>query len=258
LTALLPQNPGPWRRLLQQLIGDWTAEAGQSEVPAAEIAEFFWETLAEQRRERSVGDGVLLTTLHGSKGLEFGHVLIADGGWGTNGHAEEERRLFYVGMTRARETLTLLEIKGSRHPHLSLLDGDWLLRTEPVVEPPPPEIIARRYTRLTPADLDLGYAGRQGPGAPVHRHLLALNQGDQLNWRLDGASLLLLDRSGNPVARLSKRAAAEWQPRIERIEQIRVQAMLQRDRRNEPPEYAEHRRCERWEVPLAEIVWRAG
>ncbi len=84
LTALLPQHASPWRDLLASLIDDWRAEAGTAAVPAAEIAEFCWETLAEQRRERSIGSGVLLSTLHGAKGLEFPHVLIADGGWGRN------------------------------------------------------------------------------------------------------------------------------------------------------------------------------
>lgn len=62
---------------------------------------------------------VTLMTLHGSKGLEFPAVLIfgARGGiipfeYG-NGYSdvEEERRLFYVGITRARENLILTTSK---------------------------------------------------------------------------------------------------------------------------------------------------
>ena len=63
-------------------------------------------------------DGVVLMTLHGSKGLEFPHVFMA--GMEENtfpgyrainstdpAAMEEERRLCYVGITRARKTLTL-------------------------------------------------------------------------------------------------------------------------------------------------------
>ncbi len=58
---------------------------------------------------------VTLMTLHGSKGLEYPAVLIFGAQKGlipfenkTYGfNAEEERRLFYVGITRARETLIL-------------------------------------------------------------------------------------------------------------------------------------------------------
>ena len=54
-------------------------------------------------------------TLHGSKGLEYPAVLIFGAQKGlipfenkTYGfNAEEERRLFYVGITRAQETLIL-------------------------------------------------------------------------------------------------------------------------------------------------------
>ncbi|MBR6094485.1 MAG: DNA helicase PcrA [Lachnospiraceae bacterium] len=62
-------------------------------------------------------DRVLLMTLHAAKGLEFDHVYIAgmedglfpgDGSiFGGPEEMEEERRLAYVGMTRAKEELTL-------------------------------------------------------------------------------------------------------------------------------------------------------
>jgi DNA helicase-2/ATP-dependent DNA helicase PcrA len=62
--------------------------------------------------------GVTLITLHSTKGLEFDHVLLTGLEEGICPHSrsikdgdhksiEEERRLMYVGMTRARKTLTL-------------------------------------------------------------------------------------------------------------------------------------------------------
>ena len=320
LTALLPAQPSPWRDLLADLIADWRAELGlapQGEalmtdldagngtaapaVPASQIAEFCWESLAEQRREQGFGDGLLLGTLHGAKGLEFPHVLILDGGWTTASQgaatapeasrgsrhsaeaAEDERRAFYVGMTRARETLTLLALAGGGHPHLPLLEqaassGDWLLTEAPVVTPPPAAAIARRYTRLTLADLDLGYAGRQSPDAPIHQHLAALQTGDALRWRaleapvsrrpngsadadarharIGARQLLMTTADGHPIARLSKRAAAHWLPHLEHIQAIRVLALIRRDRIQTEAEFAASLRCDAWEVPLVEMQWR--
>jgi DNA helicase-2/ATP-dependent DNA helicase PcrA len=71
-----------------------------------------------QRAENAhapVGDGVVLATLHAAKGLEWDAVFCAGVREGrlpfsmadTPAEIEEERRLFYVGVTRARRNLTV-------------------------------------------------------------------------------------------------------------------------------------------------------
>lgn len=73
-------------------------------------------TLMLKRQKNSQDTcGVVLSTLHGAKGLEYDHVYILNVNEGMIPYhkavleedLEEERRLLYVGMTRARKTLHL-------------------------------------------------------------------------------------------------------------------------------------------------------
>lgn len=75
-----------------------------------------------ENKKSTHSDGVIFTTMHSSKGLEFKNVYIIGVNEGTvpheksyyvedekikNDQIEEERRLFYVGITRAQERLCI-------------------------------------------------------------------------------------------------------------------------------------------------------
>lgn len=75
-------------------------------------------------RQVSAGEGesLWLMTAHGAKGLEFDRVIIPDCNERVFPHGElqgtetveEERRIFYVAMTRAKKSLELLYLTGDR------------------------------------------------------------------------------------------------------------------------------------------------
>ena len=82
--------------------------------------EEYTKALTDQAKEKNkVSNAVTFTTLHSSKGLEFANVFIIDINEGIIPHRkaildadmQEERRMFYVGMTRAKEHLHMYSIR---------------------------------------------------------------------------------------------------------------------------------------------------
>jgi len=119
-------------RSLQDLLAsmDDTTASGDSgtadAMSAVDRLQSFVEELTldsehEDDRE-AVGDAVTLITMHSCKGLEFPHVYIVGLEEGLLPHSrskvegtlDEERRLFYVALTRAMQTLTLSHCAGRK------------------------------------------------------------------------------------------------------------------------------------------------
>jgi len=102
--------------LLDQLEKSMEREEGEEtdDVESA-ISRLVLRDILEQQAEEDDSDRVQLLTLHAAKGLEFPHVyvmgleeeLLPHRNAIEAGTIEEERRLAYVGITRARQTLTL-------------------------------------------------------------------------------------------------------------------------------------------------------
>ncbi|HEX7185833.1 MAG TPA: RecQ family ATP-dependent DNA helicase [Thermoanaerobaculia bacterium] len=251
------REDNPWWTLLRDLLADWREETGNAEILAAGAVEFLYESLAERSREPSFGDGVHLGTVHTAKGLEFRHVLLADGDW-RPGHDEAERRLYYVGMTRARDTLHLLLRRDERNPHVPLVSGaEAAVLRRPSVTPPPAEIRDRRFEVLGLEDLYLSYAGFRSPQHPIHRHLARLEPGDTLQAiRLDPGAVALTVPCGQKVAMLSASARDRWSEAILGIEAVRVLALIERRSEDSDPAYRSRLACERWLVPVVEVAYR--
>lgn len=187
---LLPADPD--RRYLDRLlrfIAEWERKSETKKL--AELIEYlgyFEEANAILAlEEESPGDAVQLMTVHGAKGLEFPYVfllrlskdafpararqpvlefptaLMKEALPEGNVHIQEERRLFYVALTRAQRELTLTAVVNRRtkpSPFLEdiLMNAELMARNDvvrltPSVAPAPP-----RNTQLFP---------RRGPESRV-------------------------------------------------------------------------------------------
>ena len=127
-------------RNLKELIASLDGAAAPGTTPVARLERFLEDiTLDTQREEEeNHGDVVTLITMHSCKGLEFPHVFIVGLEEGLLPHArskvegtlDEERRLFYVAITRAMRTLKISHCAARRkygqltpcHPSRFLLE----------------------------------------------------------------------------------------------------------------------------------------
>src|SRR4029077_7121694 len=111
-----------------------------------EYLDYFEQAGGSINLEQESGDAVQLMTVHAAKGLEFDHVYVlrlTHRGFPMapraavlefpealmkeelprgDFHIQEERRLFYVAITRARERLTLTTVVHKRSPPSVLLE----------------------------------------------------------------------------------------------------------------------------------------
>lgn len=115
-----PEKLFEWREIAEWL----KADAGRFQNVSAWVkAQESFEQEMKRTSANSGEDEVLwLMTVHGAKGLEFGRVIIPDcnervyphGELQSGESLEEERRIFYVAMTRAKKSLELLCLTGDR------------------------------------------------------------------------------------------------------------------------------------------------
>ena len=181
-------------------------------------------------------------------------MAVLDGTWDEQDAGEDPDaacRLFYVAMTRARKTLTLAKTNGRNRFHDRLLDLASTFRRDAPMNAGLASDLDRRYEILTPGDVDLGFAGRLSPNAPIHQMLARLRPGDSLEL-VRKNDRWFLEKGGQIVGRLASGYAP---PQRMRCIEARVHAALVRFRQDGEQAYADSVRCDRWEVVVPELVF---
>jgi len=236
--------------VLAQFIEDIDSSAPDAELVADDLVEALYDFGAGGKAIGGFRPNapMVLMTAHRAKGLEFDHVLILDsGGW--LGRGDDERRLYYVGMTRARKSLTLCERLGGEHPFVHDADG-LTLRSRPAVMASKCRM-ANRIWRADPEKIVLSWPGYFAPEAPIHRALAALDIGDPLTMRpRDEGGWELANAAGVAVGRMS----SKFQPPSARIVAVRVAAILVRHAKEGAQGQAQLR-SRTWELVLPEIEY---
>jgi ATP-dependent DNA helicase RecQ len=242
LEVLAPD--GDWFELLAEATEQLRLEFGEAELQGQLLIDWLYDYFREIRHKPA--GGLYLGTVHSAKGLEFPHVVLLDGGWSSDSAAmEDERRLYYVGMTRAAGTLTLCEFAGGNR-FSSTLDavttplawqGDYDAR------------LCKHYRSLALNEVDIGYAGRFAPGAPIHKKLSRLRPGGPLQCMERDGRYLFVDAEGFVVGR----TAAAFRL-TGTIESCSVAAVVVRYADDSEEPYRSSCKSSRWEVVIPRLV----
>jgi len=246
------QAQGPWWAVLREAVEAYALETNGAELPRGHFQEWLAEWGREFRRRQT---GLLLLTAHRAKGLEFNHVIVLDGAWKRTSQWEDphaQRRLYYVAMTRAEKTLALASLVEGNIFLDSLMNSAHVQIRAPVELPQPGRVLGRQYRRLSLADIDLSFAGRQSAQHVSHRAIRKLLPGDLLTIEQTSKHWCLLDRGGIRVGRLSHAFAPP--PGMHCVE-ARVMAIMVRRREDSEPEYQNLYKSDRWELVLPELIF---
>ena len=246
----------PWTEQVRGILSDFGSVISGTKISVSQAKEFFLSALLEEKQARRTGTGVFTGTVHSIKGMEFKHVFILDHGWKSN-DIEEERRLYYVGMTRAMEHLALFAVHNSGNPHTAVL------ARHPFVccrQAPNAEITGFSkdvtISILGMEDIYISFPQTFAPNHPMHEHLAALKTGDRIFIEKDRAHICLFNANGQCVGRLSRKGVEKWEHRLPGIIKAQVLGVVIRnaDENELPPKTKTS--IEQWYLPIVEILHR--
>ncbi|MEH6541475.1 RecQ family ATP-dependent DNA helicase [Halopseudomonas sp.] len=233
-----------WSGFFREAFTQLQVELGECQIRSAAIVDWLYDYAREIRYQPQ--SGLYLGTVHSAKGLEFRHVVLLDGGWSTQQDGlGDERRLYYVGMTRAEQTLSLCEFTASNLFSGCLVAG--IDQQQFVGEYS--AALERRYLQLSLKDIDIGFAGRKAEGDPIHANLQRLQPGVELKVQQQGDRYLILDSQGQVVGRTSQAFGLDLD-----VDHCEVAGVVVRFLDDSEEQYRSRQACDRWEVVVPRMT----
>ena len=248
----------PWNFMLDEFLIQWREETNNYATTPKEAVDFLYEAIHEYGRFGGSEHSVYLSTVYAAKGLEFDHVFIL-GNWigpRTTEKQEEERRPYYVGMTRARKTLTLYELECIQNPYTSKLQGKAIERYKVGVLPEPSDNeLSQCYSQLDLSSVWIDYPAVAPNSVVVRRQIAELQTGSLVTLvkQSQGSRVSIKDASGYTIGILSEAAGRQWEDRLDSVRFARIHSII--TWRKDFSERSTDDYPDEWEVPLLEIVW---
>lgn len=127
-----------WEAKYSAVITDWVLKCQQALITEEELLDNIKNTLLDyeiannaikksltaERNKNNKNDtdiddaNILISTIHGSKGLEFDNVIVLYKD--SNDMSEEKKRMYYVALTRAMKSEMIISFSSNEHPNISI------------------------------------------------------------------------------------------------------------------------------------------
>lgn len=241
--------PNRWTDLIAEGVAALARELANKAMPVPDLVEWFAEWANDARSEQR---GLLLLTAHRAKGLEFDDVVILNGGWDRPSKGEDAdapRRLFYVAMTRARRSLTIMT--SGQHAFMPA-GGDHILRRSAPPAAKEAPVSSRVYHVPDLSTVDLSWAGRLRNGHLSLGAISAAKVGDPLHLVRDGEAWMVQNAKGQTLGRMAK----SWSPPAGlTFISGEVGAIIRWRKSDNQEEFRTHIQRGGWETVLPELVF---
>jgi ATP-dependent DNA helicase RecQ len=148
-----------------------------------------------------------------------------------------------------------MKISGRPNPFLKEIRGDFTVSrtyTEDFVEN---EFKDRRYELIGLNEIFMDFAGGFDKGQGIHNRLARLESGQRVLFHRADNGIEIHDMDGFCVGKLSKEGSEKWSQQLDRIVELRVIALLRRDRQDPDEGFRNRIKVDQWELPVLEAVY---
>jgi len=234
--------------------------------PLQEFCEFTWDISRDLSRfDRSLARGIFISTMHAAKGLEFPTVILA-GEPRASAQPEEERRLYYVGMTRARDRLIVCAPQA--HPFTSEITGNsankmTIQQVAIQISPEEERDMRSKLWEMGADDVILSFPAGRSAHVRTLEHIEMLRHVSAVNLEFQDGERIRILANSVPVCQLSAKGRetyARYQAQGMAVSRIFHLASLHRtpSEQDLASGWVDIERCACWHVPIFQIVWKCA
>ncbi|MCP4405927.1 MAG: UvrD-helicase domain-containing protein, partial [bacterium] len=113
-----------WIDAFRNILHNYLGEILDARLPVENFLDYVYDLSRDTRQFQQLGgDKIFLSTMHNAKGMEFPVVFVAGQPLDSESR-EDERRLYYVAMTRAMKRLYCVSHQKAHHPFLRHIAAD--------------------------------------------------------------------------------------------------------------------------------------